>query len=111
MAMMSWNCQGLGRAKDLVIHRLREIRKEIFPDILFLMETKHTRDDLVDLQALLGYDRIMTVDPIRYIGGLALFWKNSVNISFKFVDKNLVDSYVQFGKDSFFVSCVYGEPV
>lgn len=38
-------------------------------------------------------------------------WKNTVNIDFKFVDKNLVGFCVQFGKDSFFVSCVYGHHV
>lgn len=64
MAMMSWNYQGLGRAQDLVIPTLREIRKEYFPDILFLMETKQQRDELVDLQTWLGYDRILTVNPI-----------------------------------------------
>ncbi|XP_048605541.1 uncharacterized protein LOC106393034 [Brassica napus] len=111
MTMMSWNCQGLGRAQDLVIPRLREMRKEYFPDILFLMETKQQRDDLVDLQTWLGYDRILTVNPIGYSGGLAVLWKNSVHIVFKFVDKHLVDLVVQFGKDRFFVSCVYGEPM
>ncbi|XP_013613525.1 PREDICTED: uncharacterized protein LOC106319692 [Brassica oleracea var. oleracea] len=60
---------------------------------------------------LLGYDRIIAVNPIGYSRGLALMWKNSVNIGFKFVDKNLVDFSVKFVKDSFFVSCVYGEPI
>ncbi|KAF8048797.1 hypothetical protein N665_2401s0001 [Sinapis alba] len=110
MSMISWNCQGLGRAQDLVIPRLREMRKEHFPDMLFLMETKQKRDILIDLQTWLGYDRIMTVNPIGYSGGLALMWKNSVNINFKYVDKNLVDFKVMFGKDCFFVSCIYGEP-
>ncbi|KAG2313170.1 hypothetical protein Bca52824_024727 [Brassica carinata] len=36
---------------------------------------------------------------------------NSVFVDFKFVDKNLVDFHVQVGKFSFFVSCVYGEPL
>ena len=43
----------------------------------------------------------MTVNPIGYSGGLALMWKNSVQIDFKFVDKHLVDCYVKFGKECF----------
>ena len=110
MTMMSWNCQGLGRAQDLVIPRLWEMRQDHFPDILFLMETKQKRDTLVDIQTWLGYDRIMNVNPIGYSGGLALMWKNSVYIDFKYVDKHLLDFHVQFGKFGFFISCVYGEP-
>lgn len=34
-----------------------------------------------------------------------------MNIVFKFVDKHLVDFNVQLGKDNFYVSCIYGEPV
>lgn len=111
MTMISWNCRGVGRAHDLVIPRLRELWKDHAPDVLFLMETKNGRDSLVDLQEWLGFDRIITVNPIGYSGGLALFWKNSVRLDFKFVDKNVVDFHVQSSIGSFFVSCVYGHPV
>ena len=65
------------------------------------METKQKRDTLVDIQTWLGYDRIMNVNPIGYSGGLALMWKNSVYIDFKYVDKHLLDFHVQFGKFGF----------
>ncbi|KAG2291417.1 hypothetical protein Bca52824_038086 [Brassica carinata] len=103
MTMVSWNCQCLGRAQDLVIPRLWEMRQYHSPDILFLMETKQKRDALVDIQTWLGYDRIMTVNPIGYSGGLALMWKSSVYIDFKYVDKHLLDFHVQFGKFGFLV--------
>ncbi|KAG2315720.1 hypothetical protein Bca52824_018842 [Brassica carinata] len=36
---------------------------------------------------------------------------NNVNISFKFVDKYLLDFGVRMGGEAFFVSCIYGEPM
>lgn len=90
---------------------LSEMRRDIFPDILFLMETKSSRNSLVDLQVWLGYYTLLTVAPVGLSGGLALLWKNSVKIDVKFIDKNLIDFGVQFGSSNYFVSCIYGEPI
>ncbi|KAG7588150.1 Reverse transcriptase zinc-binding domain [Arabidopsis suecica] len=69
-----------------------------------------SRDRLVDLQCVLGYDNICTVDPVGKCGKLALLWKSSVQLDILFEDKNLIDVQVQFGSSNFFLSCVYGDP-
>lgn len=50
---------------------------------------------------------ISIVDHVGYRGGLALFWKNYVHISFNFVHKLLIHFSVKFGNPRY----VYGEPV
>lgn len=55
------------------------------------METKQRRDMVVDLQVLLSYDRVCTVEPIGLSGGLAILWKQEVRVEVKFADKNVID--------------------
>lgn len=95
----------------MTIQRLKEIKKEYFPEVMFIMESKHKRNILVDLQEWLGYDKIFTVNPSGYSGGLAVMWKSSVEVVIKHADKNLIDFNVQFGDFRFFISCVYGDHV
>ncbi|XP_009103419.1 uncharacterized protein LOC103829502 [Brassica rapa] len=65
---------------------------------------------VVDLQVVLGYDRVYTVEPVGLSGGLALMWSHKVNLCIKYADKNLIDAEVSLGGVNFSMSFVYGEP-
>ena len=111
MSIISWNCRGVGRPQELTVQRLTELRRTLFPEILFLMETMNSRNTLVDLQVWLGYDSLYTVDPVNTAGGLALFWKNSVDVNIMYADKNILDVQVIYEDKQFYLSCVYGNPI
>lgn len=110
MSIISWNCRGVGHYHDLTIPRLKELRVTYFPEILFWMETMNNINVLVDLKVWLGYDQIFTVDPVNRWGGLALFWKNSVEVDIVYLDKNVIDVHSKMGNKQFFLSCIYGSP-
>lgn len=85
----------------MIILRLKKSIKEHFPEVLFIMESKHKCNILVDLQEWLGYEKFFTVNPISYSGGLAVLWKSNIEVVVKYADKNH-DLDVQFGDLRFF---------
>ncbi|KAL0729422.1 hypothetical protein Bca4012_025515 [Brassica carinata] len=109
MSITSWNCQGAG--SDETVQYLRGLRRSFFPDFPFLMETKQKDDYMVGLQNSLGYDNMISVEPIGLSGGLALIWKSNFDGVVLSSDKRIIDAKVTFGLVSFFLSCVYGDPV
>ena len=68
MNILRWNCRGLGnlRAATVLSHLVREKA----PNVLFLMETKQTVDEMRKTQADLKYDSMLAVPCVHRAGGL-----------------------------------------
>jgi hypothetical protein len=49
--------------------------KEKHPNIVFLMETIMRNTKLQVLRRQLGFDGLLTVEPVGKSGGLALLWR------------------------------------
>ena len=104
-----WNCRGL--KGSLVVRRLKGIKKSYSPDILFLVETKNPDDVIRDVGAQLGFDYVKCVSPVGIGGGIALFWNKNVDVTFYTVDGRLIDCKINNIATSFYLSCVYGNPI
>ncbi|CAA7023578.1 unnamed protein product [Microthlaspi erraticum] len=81
-----------------------------FPDILFLMETKNKLEVLAELHVALGYKWFRTIEPDGLSGGLAIFWKENLDVVVLLEDKNVLDMKITSGGRVWFLSCIYGNP-
>lgn len=63
------------------------------------------------LQQNLGYDHLITLEPLKLSGGLAVLWKDYYAVSVIWSDKRIIDLEVKFGSIKFFLTCVYGDLV
>lgn len=109
MRTLCWNCQGAGNTET--VQRLRELRRKYFPYLLFLMETKQKSSYVTGLKDSLGYNNVFTVEPVGLSGGLALLWKASLDVIILSANKRIIDLRVKIGSLSFYVSCVYSDPI
>lgn len=66
---------------------------------------------MLGLKKSLGYDHLLTVEPVGLSGGLAVLWKDRFQVDVVSSDKRLIDMKVKFGSCTFFLSCVYGDPI
>ncbi|XP_072090561.1 uncharacterized protein [Arachis hypogaea] len=69
-----------GFGETLTIHTLKGICKSQSPEIMFISETKNqSRQVKIKLQAF-SYENWHIVNPSGMAGGLALAWKDSINV-------------------------------
>lgn len=109
MSIFCWNFQGAGSSETE--QQLRVFRQKLFPDFLFLMETKQKYSHMEGLRQRLGYSQMVTVEPVGLSGGLAVMWKDSYSVSVLSADKRIIYMEVKFGSIKFFLTCTYGDPV
>lgn len=88
MVILSWNVQGIGRPLTLQI--LRGLCTTHRPLVVFLLETKNKRNTLERIRKSLQFHGSSYVDPIGRSGGLALWWKEQVDLDVRFKSKNII---------------------
>lgn len=101
MIGVAWNCRGLGNPR--AVRALKELIKKEDPQIIFLCETKLTKVEWGRMKLKLGFAKCEAVDceGVGRRGGLALLWRDSVDLSIKAVSSNYVDSWVRHDNGSF----------
>ena len=111
MRVVSWNYQGLG--STLTVQVLKGHVEKYDPDIVFLMETKNNKEVVEKVRRRMKFVNGMTMDPNGLSGGLALWWKEDINVQMMVSSKNLIDTYIVFQgcEMGCRVFWVYGAPV
>jgi hypothetical protein len=109
MSTIAWNCRGLGNLR--VIPKIKFLVRYYKPDILFLSETLVEVNKIEDFRYLLGYDSCFA--PVRNSrgGGIALFWRSTVNCSIVNYSANHISAKIEeaCGKTWIFTG-FYGYP-
>ncbi|XP_040994390.1 uncharacterized protein LOC121240940 [Juglans microcarpa x Juglans regia] len=78
MKCLTWNCRGLGNLRT--VRELHFLVKQKGPNILFLIETKSSREGTEQIRNSIGFDRSFTVNAKGSSGGLAMMWNSEMDI-------------------------------
>ena len=78
MNALSWNCRGLGNLR--IVRQLQDVIAFIDPILVFLMETKLSKEAMTKKKFTLGFTEGLVVASNGSKGGLALLWKKEVMV-------------------------------
>lgn len=87
------------------------MHKTIFPDILFLSETKNPDDYVSKTLDWMNFPSKHLVSPhCPGGGGLALFWKHEIHLEIVSSCKTFIDTVIKYKHNTFCATFIYGEP-
>ena len=110
MTILSWNCRGLG--SSLAVRTLIDEVKARDPLLVFLAKTKVGESKLKGVRNKMAYTQGITVPSDGRSGGLALMWKEGMDICFKGCSNSHIDVVVNGGSEStpWRATGFYGQP-
>jgi exonuclease III len=108
MIILSLNCRGLGL--DAAVGELRDLCRSYNPEVVFLCETKKRAKEMDKLKWSLGFTNGVAVDCCGRSGGLALWWRQGVDITVRPWCQYFIDAKVLVQGKSWRFTGVYGEP-
>ena len=89
MKIVSWNCRGLGNGP--AVRSLLELGRTEEPDILFLCETRLKEKELGRFRWLLGLANMVAWKDEGSGRGVALFWRQGVDVTLRSYRRRHVD--------------------
>ncbi|KAB2021692.1 hypothetical protein ES319_D07G157900v1, partial [Gossypium barbadense] len=95
MKFLSWNCRGMG--SPATIRELKQLLVANRPDIIFLCETKMNAIEFQKVQTRCRMQNGLVVNSDGRSGGLALMWKDELDVTIKSYSKHHIDSIVKLG--------------
>ena len=110
MNVLSWNCRGAGNPRT--VRDLVSLVQTHSPSIVFLCETRQSKNKMSRYRARLGLKGFDASDSVGLSGGLALYWHESLSLDVKTINERYIDAYVNgvAGEPPWRLTCVYGEP-
>lgn len=109
MNVLSWNCRGMGL--PLKVQFLVDVIRQEQHEIVFLYETMAKKSRMEWIKNKLGFEGLITVDPIGQSGGLALMWKEKEQVEVRNFLKNHIDVKIsEADRYEWRLTCFYGEP-
>ena len=98
MSLIVWNCRRLGNLR--IGKELKVVIWAKDPFVMFLAETWVDEARLKEVQRNIKFDNMFYVEKNpRGGGGLALYWKNSIDVHVDSFSKYHIDSIINKGSD------------
>ncbi|KAK8314978.1 hypothetical protein V6Z11_D01G207100 [Gossypium hirsutum] len=98
MKFLSWNCRGMG--SPATIRELKQLLVANRPDIIFLCETKMNVIEFQRVQTRCRLQNGLVVNLEGRSGGLALMWKDELDVTIQSYSKHHIDFTVKLGSTS-----------
>ena len=95
MSLLSWNCRGLGNPRT--VKALQKVINQQEPILVFLMETKINEEKAVSVRDKCNFSHSWVVPSAGRSGGLALFWKDGIEVEILDADHSHIDTLVKGG--------------
>ncbi|KAK9990203.1 hypothetical protein SO802_025188 [Lithocarpus litseifolius] len=92
MRTLAWNYWGASRASTA--RAIREMICESNPEVVFLSKTKSKTPRIGKINSKLKFVDFHCVEPSGRSGGLALFWRLSVDLEVVYSDINLIAALI-----------------
>jgi len=109
MSFVSWNCRGLGNLS--VVPKLKFLVRYYNPDALFLSETLVNINKIEEFRYMLGYDYCFAPDRVGRGGGVALFWRKTINCTIVIYSSNHINAKIEENNNnSWLLTGFYGYP-